>query len=125
MARGSILAIDDEAMVTTALRRILTPRYSVATVTNARLAYDLLVGGSRYDVILSDVFMPMMSGMEFYELVRELDAQQAARIVFISGATTADEARGFFSRVPNRRLEKPVDIRALEALIDSLVPVVN
>lgn len=125
MTRGKILSIDDEATVTLAVRRLLAGRYDVTVIDDARLAYDLLLTGARFDVILCDVLMPMLNGMRFYEKVSALDPQQAARILFLTGATTQGAVRAFLDQVPNRRLEKPFSPRELEALIDELVPLVH
>ncbi len=125
MARGKILSIDDDSMVTQALRRLLSPRYEVTVVDDARLAFDLLVVGQRFDVIICDVFMPLLNGMRFYDQVAALDPSQAARIVFLTGGSTNPDLQAFLKRVPNRRLEKPFSPRALEALVDELVPLAH
>lgn len=122
MGRSKILSIDDEAMVTQAVRRLLSHRYEVTVVDDARLAFDLLAGGERYEVIICDVFMPVLDGMAFYEKVHELDPVQASRIVFLTGGSAHPELHAFLKRVPNRHLEKPFSPLALEALIDELVP---
>jgi len=125
VTRGKILSIDDEATVTQAVRRLLAGRYDVTGIDDGRLAYDLLLTGARFDVILCDVLMPMLNGMRFYEKVSALAPQQAARIVFLTGATAQGDVRAFLDRIPNRRLEKPFPPRDLEALIDELVPLLH
>src|SRR5690242_17962751 len=99
MPRGTILSIDDESMVTRAVRRLLADHYDVSAVDDARLAYDLLVTGARFDLIICDVFMPLLNGMRFYEKVVTLDAAQASRIVFLTGGSANAEVRDFLERV--------------------------
>ena len=125
MTRGRVLSIDDESMVTQAVRRLLAQRYQVATVDDAKVAFGLLQSGARFDAIICDVFMPLMNGMDFYEKVRALDPDQAARIVFLTGASTQQDVRAFLAAVPNRRLDKPFSPLALEAVIDDMMPVVQ
>lgn len=122
MTRGTILAIDDESMVTQAVRRVLWRHFDVAAVDDARIAYDMLVSGQRFDVILCDVFMPGLDGMGFHDQVNAIDPQQASRIVFLTGGSANPDVRRFLQRVPNRRLEKPFSPSALESLINELVP---
>ena len=79
-------------------------------VTTARQALLLLQAGKHFDVILSDVMMPEMSGMDLYEALVERFPVAAARVVFISGGAFAPGARAFMDRVGNERLEKPFDV---------------
>ena len=119
-ARASILVVDDDKAVGIALRRVLRD-HDVSVVTEARSGLELLASGKRFDVILSDLMMPEMSGMEFYdELTRRFPAA-ADRVVFISGGTFTPSAKAFLDRVPNPRLEKPFDPRRLREIIELLV----
>lgn len=122
MRRGKILSIDDEAMVTQAVRRLLSRRHEVTVVDDARVAFDRLVQGERFEVIICDVFMPVLDGMGFYDKVYALDPVQASRVVFLTGGSADPELQAFLKRVPNRRLEKPFSPLALEALIEEMIP---
>lgn len=121
----TILSIDDEPTVTQAVRRILAHRFSVEVVDDARLAFDLLRAGKRYDAIICDVYMPLLNGMRFYEKVKELDADQAARIVFLTGGASQPAVKEFLENVPNRRLEKPFVPQELEAVLVELLPTLH
>lgn len=120
LTQGTILSIDDEVAVTHALRRLLGGRYDMTVVDDARLGYDLLLAGARFDVILCDVLMPLLNGMRFYEKVYALDPAQATRIVFLTGAAVQGNVRAFLDGLPNRRLEKPFSLQAIEAVIGEL-----
>ena len=52
-----------EALVATALRRVLTPEHEVVTLSDGREALRRIAAGERFDVILCDLMMPEMSGM--------------------------------------------------------------
>jgi len=119
--RGSVLVIDDEEPLAMAVKRYLSNEHDVTTVHSARAALDLLRGGNRYDVILCDLMMPQITGMELHAELASFDAAQANKIVFVTGGAFTSGARDFLDRVPNRRLEKPFDLGRLRALVNQLV----
>lgn len=114
--RARILVVDDEVMITTALRRILSGEHDVETTTDARSAVEL-VRAREFDLIFCDVMMPHMTGMEFYERVRADRRDQADRIVFMTGDAFTTSARAFLDEVPNERIEKPFEASVIRALI--------
>jgi PAS domain S-box-containing protein len=119
--RGAILIIDDEEPLAVAVKRYLSNEHDVTTVNSAHAALDLLRGGARYDVILCDLMMPQVTGMELHAEVAASDPAQAAKIVFVTGGAFTTGARDFLDRVPNRRLEKPFDLGTLRALVNQIV----
>ncbi len=113
---GRILLIDDDEAVIAAVRRALRSG-DITCLTSAADALELLRAGAKYDVIISDMMMPNMSGQDFYEGALALDPKQAERIVFLSGGAFTDGAQAFLDRVPNPHIDKPFDPAALRALI--------
>lgn len=71
-----ILIVDDELDMRELLELIITDRtaYQVVTVSNPLLVPELLQGGG-FDLLISDLRMPQMDGMELLEQVRKIDAQ--------------------------------------------------
>ncbi len=119
-ARGAVLVVDDEPSIGIAMRRLLKD-HDVTTTTRASDALQLLDAGRHFDVILSDLMMPEMSGMEFHdELARRYPAV-AERVVFISGGAFTGTANAFLDRVTNVRLEKPFDAKTVRAIVQRFV----
>ncbi len=118
--RAAVLVVDDERAVGTILGRVLS-QHDVTTVTSAREALDLIDGGKCFDLILSDLMMPGMSGMEFYDTVARERAEVAERMVFMSGGAFTPSARAFLDRVPNQRLEKPFNLAAIRGVVQKFV----
>ena len=119
--RGNLLIVDDDETLAHAMRRFLSAEHEVIAVTSARAALDLLEQGRRFDVILCDVMMPQITGVDFHGRVAALDPRLAERIVFATGGAFTQTAREFLDRVTNRRIEKPFDMKALRALVNQLV----
>ncbi|HYX90334.1 MAG TPA: ATP-binding protein, partial [Myxococcaceae bacterium] len=119
--RGRVLVIDDEAMIGASVRRTLSQEHEVVSVTRAADALARLAEGERFDVILSDLMMPEMTGMELFEELSRRWPDLAQRVVFVTGGAFTSRAREFLERVPNRRVEKPFDSPLLRALVQEMV----
>lgn len=119
--RGRVLLIDDEAFIVAALRRLLRTEHDVMAVMSVPDALSLVEAGHCFDVILCDVRMPGMSGIDFYEKLRTLAPEMTSRIVFCTGATFASDTRRFFERISNELLEKPFDPGAVRSLVRRFV----
>ncbi|WP_375770579.1 ATP-binding protein [Archangium gephyra] len=115
--RARILVVDDEPYVTRALQRSLSPDHEVATVNGARAALKLLDQGNRFDLILCDVMMPGMTGMDLYAELNRATPDQAQRVVFMTGGAFTPRALSFLQEVSNPKLSKPLDLRQLRALV--------
>jgi signal transduction histidine kinase len=115
-----VLLVDDEPALARAMQRRLAKHHTVTTLTSGVEALSSIANGERYDAIVLDVMMPEISGMEVYERLRTSAPEQVARVIFVTGGAFSARAREFLDRVPNPRLEKPVDTNTLLALIDGL-----
>jgi two-component system, NtrC family, sensor kinase len=115
--RARILVIDDEPMLGQSIRRLLTPLHDVSVTASAREAIGEIGAGARFDVILCDLMMPEMSGMDLHAKLMEIVPQQAERIVFMTGDVFANRARVFLDQTASPRLEKPFDVSHLRALV--------
>ena len=115
-----ILIVDDQPTLAKAIRRMLAD-HDVTTVLGAREALDKIAAGDRYDVILCDVMMPELSGMDLYTALTKSAPDQVEKMVFMTGGAFTKQAADFFERVANPTIEKPFDRAALFAVIDALL----
>ena len=115
--RGRVLVIDDEPLVLSALQRVLGPQHDVTGTTSAAQALELLRSGAHFDLILCDMMMPQMTGMDFYDALSEAMPEKTGRVVFLTGGAFTAAARAFLERVPNLCMDKPFDARQLNGLI--------
>ncbi len=118
--RGRLLVVDDEVALGRALGRTLSAHHEVTVTTSGAEALACLAKNEWFDVILMDVMMPEMSGMELYEEMRRIRPEQAERVVFVTGGAFSAAARDFLERVPNPKVEKPVDVLDLLALVEDV-----
>ena len=114
--RAKILSIDDDPLMGNSIKRLLS-RHEVVAVQSGRAALADLAAGNCYDVILCDLMMPEMSGMEVHAELMGSDPGQAARMIFLTGGGFTPAAQRFLDQVANLRLEKPFNAADLRALV--------
>jgi response regulator RpfG family c-di-GMP phosphodiesterase len=112
-----ILVVDDEEHIRTALARFLTKRgYQVTTAANGTEALHYLRDGGGATLMLLDVHMPGVSGLDVVPEALEVDPDLA--IVMLSGVTDAASAAICMQRGAFDYLTKPIELddlaRALE-----------
>ncbi|MEJ5328579.1 MAG: response regulator [Desulfobaccales bacterium] len=89
-----ILVVDDEPNMLRLLKTILTDRtgYEVDT-TNNPLEVSRMLQEKAYDLVISDLKMPLVDGIELIDIIRKLDAQLPIVIITAYGTLeTAEEA---------------------------------
>jgi signal transduction histidine kinase len=119
--RARVMVVDDEAIITATVRRLLAREHDVVTATRAIEGLHRIQSGERFDLILCDLMMPQMTGMELFDRISAIDQEQASRIVFLTGGAFTPTARQFLDRVPNQRIEKPFDAQHLRVLVNDRV----
>lgn len=115
--RGRIMVIDDEPTLGLLIRNVLGRDHEVLAFTEARAALRALKSGEQIDLILCDLMMPDMTGMDFFEALRTRHAEHAERMVFLTGGAFTAPARDFLERIPNTVVRKPFDPHELRALV--------
>lgn len=85
--KPSILIVDDEQHVLDALTRGLRSDYDVSTADNG-IAATTILHSRAFDIILSDVVMPGIDGVELLRLVRTYDLD--VPVMLMSGAPTIE-----------------------------------
>ncbi len=119
--RGRVLVVDDERLIASAIRRVLGRDHEVLDCTRAEDALNLIARDDGLDVILCDLMMPGMTGMDLHaRLLREHPAL-AERMIFLTGGAFTAAARKFLAEVSCPHLEKPFDAEALRGLVNQRV----
>jgi CheY-like chemotaxis protein len=93
----------------------------VTVTTNGKAALELLNSGKRFDIILCDVMMPELTGMDVYDQINALDPAQSSRMVFMTGGAYTPASKEFLEHLAGRWFEKPCDIQKLRELVRSHV----
>ncbi|NMO18541.1 response regulator [Pyxidicoccus fallax] len=113
-----VLVVDDEPRVLDMLKRLLRG-HELVTASNGREALERLRADTSFDVILCDLMMPELTGVDVYQAVRERWPGLHERIVFITGGAFTPETQRFLQQVGNRVLTKPFEPAHLRELVTS------
>lgn len=119
--RGTILVVDDEPLIVEVLRRILRQRHDVSASTIPTEALARVLGGQRFDVIICDLMMPNLTGMDVHAVLMHYCPDQAGRMVFVTGGATRDDAEAFLNTVTNAHLSKPFSADVVLEVVRRLV----
>ena len=109
-----ILIVDDEPGIRNVLVALLSDEYQCATAATAAAALTLL-GSNEYELVISDIAMPGMSGLEMIPHVREMAPDTV--VVMISGMQTAETAIEALRLGAFDYLMKPFDLQQVEAWV--------
>jgi PAS domain S-box-containing protein len=115
-ARPKLLVIDDEPQLTSAVRRMLRDEFEVSATNDAVEALARLGEGLPFDVVLSDVSMPGLTGVELHDRLASINPEMAQRFVFM----TAGGPSGDGARIVGCRREVVIKPFDREALVEPL-----
>lgn len=115
LERGRILVVDDEPVIAAMVRRVLDG-HDVYLMTSGRDALELC-RELAFDLILVDLLMPDLTGMDLYEAIKHGLPGLERRLVFMTAGAFTPKAREFLAMVPNEVVEKPFEIEELQRVV--------
>jgi two-component system response regulator AtoC len=113
--KTSILIVDDEKTVRENLAQYLSDNYTTYTAANGNEAVEILLDNNDIEVILSDVKMPGMDGIELLDKVQ--DTNKNIVTIFMTGFSTIESAVEAMKKGAFDYLTKPLDLTKLEITI--------
>ncbi len=121
VARAKILVVDDEPAVLKFLSQVLTDEgHEVDTIDNADDALKK-VETERYSLILLDIKMPGMSGIELYKRFQGIAPSLTSRVVFITGDVVGTRTTAFLSKTKAPYIAKPFTTKELKKEINRIL----
>ncbi|MCK9461225.1 MAG: EAL domain-containing protein [Proteobacteria bacterium] len=115
-SQGRVLVVEDETALRRAFARMLEDTgFAVVQAGDGQQAIDALAGGA-FEVILTDIAMPGMDGIQLLRAVRERDLD--VPVILISGNPTVESAVQAVQYGALQYLIKPVDSRSLIAVVE-------
>ena len=117
----SLLIIDDEAELADLVASVLTTDgWAVDTALDGRTAVVKLEDRV-YDLVICDMTMPGLSGLQLYERLKLKRPSQAARIIFLTNDRPSSSTQRFLRNSGATWLEKPFNLPALRELASRLM----
>jgi signal transduction histidine kinase len=118
--RAKVLVIDDEPLIARILQRGLS-RHQVVVTGHAREALARIEQGETFDLILCDLMMPDVSGIDVHEFLSREHPAIARRMVFMTGGAFTSKAKAFLATIANERIDKPFSLAQISQLVDRYV----
>jgi PAS domain S-box-containing protein len=115
-----VLVIDDEVQICRYVSRIFRSGADVVALTSAREGLARLMSPERFDLVLCDVMMPDMTGIDLYEELRAKNPSLLRRVYFMTGGAFTPRAQAFLDTIGAARIDKPLDRKHLMSLLAAL-----
>ncbi len=112
----NILLIDDDKLILMTLKRLLTKEGYKITTAQSGAAALIRIGEADFDLIISDIKMPDMDGVETVSKIRQYLAQNGKKSIpeiFITAYAKEEIYQKALSLKAGGYIEKPFDIKTL------------
>jgi DNA-binding response OmpR family regulator len=118
---GHILIVDDdEANRHLLSRRLLRAGYSVHAVDGGRAALDYLAA-TPVDMVMLDIQMPEMSGLDVLRIIRTNAATCQLPVVLVTAKALADDVATGYALGANDYITKPIDFASMLARLQAVL----
>jgi len=119
-ALKSVLIVEDEAAIGEFCHRVLSQHgFKVSIAGNGKVAQQM-IEKKEYDLLLIDIRMPVMDGVELYRWLNEKHPQIASRVIFTTGSVLGQETLNFIGSTGKPFLLKPFSADELIGLVKKL-----
>jgi signal transduction histidine kinase/CheY-like chemotaxis protein len=119
--RAHVLVVDDDKSVAKVLATVLSEHHQVETARSGREALAALERDPDVDLIICDLMMPEVSGIDLYETIALVRPELKRRFLFMTGGAFTPSAREFLDRVTAPRIEKPFPPDRLLDMVDEVL----
>jgi len=118
---GSILVIDDDPLLLKFLEEFLVTKGHVVDATDNAADALRLFKDKKYNLVLIDILMPDMTGVELYKKLQKIDKTVTGRVLIMTGDTLSKLTRAFLENTELPYIEKPFDTDTLVTMIDGIM----
>lgn len=119
MKKASILIVDDEKNVSQLLDKVIAKQgYATYSASSAREALDM-INVHHIDIVISDIKMPEMSGIELLKAVKKLDT--SIEVILITAFATLETAVEALKMGARDYITKPFNLEEVFQAIDRIV----
>jgi len=115
--RLRVLVVDDEPHILHYMRATLEAWGHIPVVASDGAEALAVAADEAFDLVISDLRMPRLSGREFYEELARRRPELAARLVFSTGDTVRGDTLAFLESLDRPYLHKPFSLAELRNLL--------
>ncbi len=120
---ATILIAEDDLISRKLLVSIIANMgHAVVPTVNGRMALDILLNHGDIDLVVTDVMMPEMDGIELVQQIRKLDSIKTLPIIVISAYIGVNAANEVLEKGASAFMVKPIEAQALKQYITKYLP---
>lgn len=119
------LVLDDEPNMLGLLKEALTSSGFHVDATTIGVEALKMLNETSYDLIMSDVKMPGLSGMEFHDRLMAMNPEVLDKVIFMTGDSIGKETQDFIKATGKPFLKKPFTMKGLRAEISRHIASLN
>ncbi len=113
----TVLIVDDEAAIRDICQRVLSNEgFEVDIADNGKTAQEM-IQKQQYGLLLFDIRMPSVNGIELYEWLQEKYPQLKKRVIFTTGDIMSGDIQRFLEQSGRPFLPKPFTPKELECVL--------
>ena len=107
---GRILIVDDEAYLLDLMKEILLSEgdFDITTTISGKEAMDLITRDGSYDLVISDIRMPEVDGMQLYDFLKSKHLE--SRVLIVTADPHAEDVAQFLKKNRVKYLRKPFEL---------------
>lgn len=118
----TILVVDDEEIMRNAMKRILESNHYKVITTEDALGLTKLLDSAHFDLVLLDINLPWVSGLELCAMLKGHPAMKHIPVVLVSGRRTTEDVEKAFAAGCDDFIAKPFEVDLiLDVVSKSLV----
>ncbi len=118
--KPEILIIDDNSDIRTYLRSVLSQKYNVSEASDGKRGLEL-VRRTVPDIVLSDIMMPVMDGLEFCEQLKTDKAISHIPVILLTARSMDEQRAEGYEHGADAYISKPFSLRLLLSRIENLI----
>lgn len=115
-----ILIVEDDQEIRSMIKDLLSPDYNIMEASNGREALQI-VNKQRPILVISDIIMPEMNGVEFVKVMKTQELTEHIPIILLSSKSTIESQIEGFESGADAYINKPFNFRHLEVIVKSLL----
>jgi two-component system alkaline phosphatase synthesis response regulator PhoP len=116
-----ILIVDDDEMVRIALLELLKPEGYILDVVGSGKEALVKIAENKYDLMMFDIIMPEMDGMELCKKVRSMEEYKEIPVVFLTAKSREQDKIKGLEAGANLFLSKPIAPEKLLSIISGTI----
>ena len=118
--KPEVLIIDDNIDIRTYLRSVLSEKYNVSEAADGKVGLEL-ARKIVPDIVLSDIMMPVMDGLEFCQQLKTDKAISHIPVILLTARSLDEQRAEGYEHGADAYLSKPFSLRLLLSRIDNLI----